>query len=70
MGVIGQLPQAPDELPGRETSTGEPPWRKGPSAGDLPALLGPGTHSISVSVPLPDVPAGPSDGPGGENPAE
>lgn len=53
MGVIGQLPHAPDELPGRETTTGEPPWRKGPAAGELPTLSAPGAHSISVTVPLP-----------------
>jgi hypothetical protein len=56
MGVIGQLPHAPDELPGRETTTGEPPWRKGPTAGELPTLPGTGSHSISVTMSGPAVP--------------
>lgn len=67
MGVIGQLPHAPDELPGRETSTGEPPWRKGPSAGELPTLPGAASHSISVTVPLPGSAADRPDEPAGGN---
>jgi hypothetical protein len=65
MGVIGQLPHAPDELPGRETTTGEPPWRKGPSAGELPTLPGTGSHSISVTMPVADLPSDPADEPDG-----
>ena len=70
MGVIGQLPHAPDELPGRETTTGEPPLRKGPSAAELPTLAGPGSQSISVAMPVPDLPSGPPEEPdGGKQPA-
>jgi hypothetical protein len=66
MGVIGQLPHTPDELPGRETTTGEPPWRKGPAADELPTLPGAGTQSISLTVPVPGVPSERPDEPADE----
>jgi hypothetical protein len=50
MGILGQLPHAPDELPGHQVTSGEPPIPGG-KAGELPAL-GSSAGSVSISLSL------------------
>lgn len=60
MGYIGQMPGAPQQLPGRETGTGAPPEHSGPRADELPSLLQTRAHSVSLA---PQPPSQPVPGP-------
>jgi hypothetical protein len=51
MGYIGQVRQRLEVLPAQHTGSGAPPEPGGPRADELPALLTPGTQSVTVSVP-------------------
>jgi len=48
MGILGQLPHAPDELPGHQVTSGEPPIPGG-KAGEPPALVS-SAGSVSISL--------------------
>lgn len=48
MGILGQLPHAPDELPGHQVTSGEPPVAGG-KAGELPTLGAAASLSISLT---------------------
>ena len=48
MGILGQLPHTPDELPGHQVTSGEPPVPGG-KAGELPALGTVTSHTITLT---------------------
>jgi hypothetical protein len=51
MGYIGQARERLEVLPERASGTGAQPEPGGARADELPALLPPGTQSISVTLP-------------------
>jgi hypothetical protein len=65
MGTLGQLPHTPDELPGHQVSSGEPPVPGG-KADQLPTLGGATSVSISLGPATPAEPSAEEEEPGAE----